>query len=196
MLLLLSFWWKATSAELFFVLCLCPSIRGKNFILCTMQNRVATRAPPSASCCGQAPPGAEAPPAAAAGRGGTTTDTAVSPSNGEVTANGNNGDGEAGASAGCQEAGIGGGGGGDEGDDAGGDCGALEEVRHQVAQEYLPVMETIRDQLIAELKGIDKAEVCFSVSPPPGVPHGCGDRYTTRSRCGDGLLLCNDRAPL
>lgn len=38
--------------------------------------------------------------------------------------------------------------------------GALEDVRHQVAQEYLPVMATIRDQLKDELKGIDKAEVC------------------------------------
>eukprot|EP00752_Nemacystus_decipiens_P005687 g5147.t1 len=43
----------------------------------------------------------------------------------------------------------------------------LEEVRHQVAEEYLPVMATIRDQLIAELKCIDKSEVednRFSVS--------------------------------
>lgn len=51
-----------------------------------------------------------------------------------------------------------------EGEDDGENCGfdtstVLEEVRHQVAQEYLPVMETIRDQLIAELKGIDKSEV-------------------------------------
>lgn len=35
----------------------------------------------------------------------------------------------------------------------------LEEVRHQVAAEYLPVMATIRDQLVAALKGIDRAEV-------------------------------------
>lgn len=35
----------------------------------------------------------------------------------------------------------------------------LEEVRHQVAEEYLPVMSTIRDQLIEELEGIDRAEV-------------------------------------
>ncbi|CAM9201431.1 unnamed protein product [Ectocarpus sp. 13 AM-2016] len=120
--------------------------------------RVASLGPASASCCGQAQPGAEAPPARA--------DTAVSSSNGEVAANGKTGEGDGGAS-GCQEAGSGGGGGGGDEEGAGGDCGALEEVRHQVAQEYLPVMETIRDQLVAELKGIDKAEVednRFSVS--------------------------------
>ncbi|CAN0300874.1 unnamed protein product, partial [Hapterophycus canaliculatus] len=58
---------------------------------------------------------------------------------------------------------------GDDGDHASGvDHGTvLEEVRHQVAQEYLPVMRTIRDELIAELKSIDKSEVednRFSVS--------------------------------
>eukprot|EP00903_Cladosiphon_okamuranus_P009996 g9481.t2 len=56
----------------------------------------------------------------------------------------------------------------DRAGDSGGDGGGvLEEVRHQVAEEYLPVMATIRDQLIAELKGIDEAEVednRFSVS--------------------------------
>ncbi|CAM9878723.1 unnamed protein product [Scytosiphon promiscuus] len=56
----------------------------------------------------------------------------------------------------------------DGGNNASLDTGAvLEEVRHQVAQEYLPVMETIRDELIAELKGIEKSEVednRFSVS--------------------------------
>lgn len=63
------------------------------------------------------------------------------------------------ASAGGVE-GVGGGGGGDSMDDS---IGALEEVRHQVAEEYLPVMATIRDQLIAELKGIDKSEVSYLV---------------------------------
>lgn len=56
-----------------------------------------------------------------------------------------------------------GGAGGDEGagvSDGGVDSSdTLEEVRHQVAEEYLPVMATIRDQLIAELKGVDKSEV-------------------------------------
>lgn len=47
-----------------------------------------------------------------------------------------------------------------EGDlDIDGSCHVLEEVRHQVAQEYLPVMEKIRDELKAELQGIDKSEV-------------------------------------
>lgn len=35
----------------------------------------------------------------------------------------------------------------------------LEEVRHQVAAEYLPVMADIRDQLIADLVGIEGSEV-------------------------------------
>ena len=35
----------------------------------------------------------------------------------------------------------------------------LEEVRHQVAAEYLPVMAEIRDQLIADLVGIVGSEV-------------------------------------
>lgn len=35
----------------------------------------------------------------------------------------------------------------------------LEEVRHQVAEEYLPVMATIKKQLIEELKGINRSEV-------------------------------------
>lgn len=43
--------------------------------------------------------------------------------------------------------------------DIDGSCHVLEEVRHQVAQEYLPVMDKIRDQLKAELKNIDKSEV-------------------------------------
>lgn len=38
-------------------------------------------------------------------------------------------------------------------------CDVLEEVRHQVAAEYLPVMATIKDELISELKGIERAEV-------------------------------------
>lgn len=42
-----------------------------------------------------------------------------------------------------------------------GTCDVLEEVRHQVAAEYLPVMSTIRDQLIAELKDIERSEVRF-----------------------------------
>lgn len=41
----------------------------------------------------------------------------------------------------------------------------LEEVRHQVAAEYLPVMATIRDQLISELEGIERAEVRWSRLP-------------------------------
>lgn len=41
----------------------------------------------------------------------------------------------------------------------GGGGDVLEEVRHQVAAEYLPVMATIRDELIEELKEIEGAEV-------------------------------------
>lgn len=35
----------------------------------------------------------------------------------------------------------------------------LEEVKHQVAAEYLPVMAVIREQLLEELSGIERAEV-------------------------------------
>ena len=40
-----------------------------------------------------------------------------------------------------------------------GKCTALEEVRHQVAAEYLPVMAAIREELMSELSGIERAEV-------------------------------------
>lgn len=73
------------------------------------------------------------------------------------------------AECGSGAAGSGRAGGGDKNDhDCGGSNGidtgtVLEEVRHQVAQEYLPVMETIRDQLVAELKGIKNSEVLLEL---------------------------------
>ncbi|CAM9094298.1 unnamed protein product [Ascophyllum nodosum] len=48
-----------------------------------------------------------------------------------------------------------------------GKCTALEEVRHQVAAEYLPIMAAIREELMSELSGIERAEVednIFSMS--------------------------------
>lgn len=59
-------------------------------------------------------------------------------------------------------------GGGDRGREGGDGVGScddgcsstvLEEVRHQVAAEYLPVMAVIREQLLEELSGIERAEV-------------------------------------